>query len=68
MQQSEPERKVWLGHDEWHGSIFLEHGKSYELVEMIRKKQKPFAVSVRDNGQVTVMSYHTKREFNKFWH
>lgn len=67
MQCEQLGRKIWLGHDEWHGSIFLEHGKAYDVVEMIRKKQKPFVVSVRDDGQATVMNYHTENEFKKFW-
>lgn len=68
---SEPEQWLYIGPDQIHGCIYLQHGVHYGLVKTNTpkrgRKKPPYTVSVRANGQATSLAYENESEFQKYW-
>lgn len=60
-------KMVYVGPDEWHGPIYLEHGRIYDL--MISNKRTG-SVSVDILGiedHPKVLAYPNEKKFEKYW-
>ena len=71
MSRKKDDRRMFMGPDGWHGSVYLEHGKLYKVLKMKNGKGRragTFAISLPElDDKPKTIVYHNEEEFESNW-
>ena len=71
MSRKKDDRRMFMGPDGWHGSVYLEHGKLYKVLKMKSGKKGRtgnVVASLPELGdKPKTIVYHSEEEFESNW-